>query len=81
MASQPGRNDPCPCGSGAKYKKCCLEKDEAARTAAAATNAAAVAAAAAAAPPVAHELPTAKPRVQPKGVSNRAPPPARRRSV
>jgi SEC-C motif-containing protein len=19
----PGRNDPCPCGSGAKYKKCC----------------------------------------------------------
>ncbi len=23
-----GRNDPCPCGSGKKYKKCCLEKDE-----------------------------------------------------
>jgi uncharacterized protein YecA (UPF0149 family) len=22
--SQPGRNDPCPCGSGKKYKKCCL---------------------------------------------------------
>ncbi len=20
-----GRNDPCPCGSGKKYKKCCLE--------------------------------------------------------
>jgi len=20
----PGRNDPCPCGSGRKYKKCCL---------------------------------------------------------
>jgi uncharacterized protein YecA (UPF0149 family) len=19
-----GRNDPCPCGSGRKYKKCCL---------------------------------------------------------
>jgi uncharacterized protein YecA (UPF0149 family) len=19
----PGRNDPCPCGSGRKYKKCC----------------------------------------------------------
>ncbi|HHW13378.1 MAG TPA: hypothetical protein GXX28_00395, partial [Firmicutes bacterium] len=19
-----GRNDPCPCGSGKKYKKCCL---------------------------------------------------------
>lgn len=23
-----GRNDPCPCGSGKKYKKCCLEKAE-----------------------------------------------------
>ena len=23
-----GRNDPCPCGSGKKYKKCCLIKDE-----------------------------------------------------
>jgi hypothetical protein len=21
-----GRNDPCPCGSGSKYKKCCLGK-------------------------------------------------------
>ena len=20
-----GRNDPCPCGSGKKYKKCCLQ--------------------------------------------------------
>lgn len=20
-----GRNEPCPCGSGKKYKKCCLE--------------------------------------------------------
>ncbi len=26
-----GRNDPCPCGSGKKYKKCCLKKDEEAR--------------------------------------------------
>ena len=24
-----GRNDPCHCGSGRKYKHCCLEKDEA----------------------------------------------------
>jgi tetratricopeptide (TPR) repeat protein len=24
-----GRNDPCPCGSGKKYKKCCLTRDEA----------------------------------------------------
>jgi hypothetical protein len=23
-----GRNDPCPCGSGKKFKKCCLGKDE-----------------------------------------------------
>ena len=22
-----GRNDPCPCGSGTKYKNCCLDKD------------------------------------------------------
>ena len=26
----PGRNDPCRCGSGKKYKQCCLDKDEAA---------------------------------------------------
>lgn len=24
-----GRNDPCHCGSGKKYKKCCEEKDQA----------------------------------------------------
>ena len=24
----PGRNDPCPCGSGKKFKKCCLRKAE-----------------------------------------------------
>ncbi len=23
VAKEPGRNDPCPCGSGKKYKKCC----------------------------------------------------------
>ena len=22
-----GRNDPCPCGSGLKFKKCCLMKE------------------------------------------------------
>ncbi len=27
-AAKPGRNDPCPCGSGKKYKKCCLGKQE-----------------------------------------------------
>ena len=29
-----GRNDPCPCGSGQKYKRCCLPKDEEAASAA-----------------------------------------------
>lgn len=24
-----GRNQPCPCGSGKKYKQCCLDKDQA----------------------------------------------------
>jgi tetratricopeptide (TPR) repeat protein len=32
--TKPGRNDPCPCGSGKKYKRCCLQKDEAAERAA-----------------------------------------------
>ena len=31
---RPGRNEPCHCGSGRKYKLCCLEKDNAALTAA-----------------------------------------------
>lgn len=26
--SKIGRNDPCPCGSGRKYKKCCFDKDQ-----------------------------------------------------
>ena len=29
-----GRNDPCHCGSGKKYKKCCLAKDDASKSAA-----------------------------------------------
>ena len=28
-----GRNDPCPCGSGKKYKKCCIDKSDADRQA------------------------------------------------
>lgn len=32
--ARPGRNDPCPCGSGKKYKRCCLDGDEAAGRAA-----------------------------------------------
>lgn len=41
---RPGRNEPCHCGSGRKYKHCCLEKDDALAAAArakAATEAAA----------------------------------------
>lgn len=36
-----GRNDPCHCGSGQKYKKCCAAKDDAARSAELAAQAAA----------------------------------------
>jgi hypothetical protein len=43
-----GRNEPCPCGSGKKYKRCCLHAHEAA----AAERAAAAAAQAAAQPPL-----------------------------
>jgi len=25
--AKPGRNDPCPCGSGKKYKNCCIDKE------------------------------------------------------
>jgi len=26
IMKKPGRNDPCPCGSGKKFKKCCFNK-------------------------------------------------------
>jgi Flp pilus assembly protein TadD len=42
-----GRNDPCPCGSGQKYKRCCLPHEETAARVAA-DQAAALAAAASA---------------------------------
>jgi tetratricopeptide (TPR) repeat protein len=52
--SKIGRNDPCPCGSGRKYKRCCLPAHEAAaaQRAAAAQAAAAAEAAARRAPSV-----------------------------
>ncbi|MBJ95680.1 MAG: preprotein translocase subunit SecA [Rickettsiales bacterium] len=28
VGSKVGRNDPCPCGSGKKYKKCCMGKED-----------------------------------------------------
>jgi len=30
VVNRSGRNDPCPCGSGKKYKRCCLTADQAA---------------------------------------------------
>jgi hypothetical protein len=36
----PGRNDPCPCGSGLKYKRCCLDTDRTRERLASATAAA-----------------------------------------
>lgn len=32
MSEKYGRNDPCPCGSGKKYKNCCLGKQEGHKT-------------------------------------------------
>jgi len=28
MTTKTGRNQPCPCGSGKKFKQCCLRKEE-----------------------------------------------------
>ena len=39
-SARPGRNEPCRCGSGRKYKHCCLEKDDQAAAAARAKAAA-----------------------------------------
>jgi hypothetical protein len=61
---RPGRNEPCHCGSGRKYKQCCLAKDEAEAAKAraeAAANAEPVAAGAAAAPPPAPKHRTQQP--------------------
>ena len=45
-SARPGRNEPCHCGSGRKYKQCCLAKDEALDSAARKVAAEAAAAAA-----------------------------------
>ncbi|MGE5245141.1 MAG: SEC-C metal-binding domain-containing protein [Betaproteobacteria bacterium] len=58
-SARPGRNEPCHCGSGRKYKHCCLEKDEAEAAAARAR-----AEAEAAARP--HEAAAAAPKRPPK---------------
>ena len=59
--TRPGRNEPCHCGSGRKYKHCCLAKDEAA---AAAARAKATAEAAAAPPEAAPPVPVRAPKTQ-----------------
>jgi hypothetical protein len=72
-----GRNDPCPCGSGKKYKQCCLDKDEAKAREARAKEAAAAAEkpAAAEATGAAHAGPPPRQKAQPsqtwkRGVAN-----------
>jgi hypothetical protein len=62
-----GRNDPCHCGSGNKYKKCCAAKDEAELLAKAAAEREKALADAAAAPPVegAETLPDSAKRNRP----------------
>ena len=58
---RPGRNEPCHCGSGRKYKHCCLAKDE---DQAAAARASAAAEAAAQSPEAATPTPTRTPKHQ-----------------
>src|SRR5712671_5077420 len=62
-SARPGRNEPCHCGSGRKYKHCCLEKDDIA-AAAARTKAAAKAEAAAQSPEAAASAPKKAPKPQ-----------------
>ena len=65
-AKLPGRNDPCHCGSGKKYKQCCLDKDDAASRAVRAKQAAqAPEAAATASPATPARTPTRPPTSQP----------------
>jgi hypothetical protein len=59
---RPGRNEPCHCGSGRKYKQCCLPKDEAA----AATVRAAAAAESAEAAPATADAQAPPPAAAPK---------------
>jgi hypothetical protein len=59
---RPGRNEPCHCGSGKKYKQCCLAKDEAAAAKARADAAAANADTAPAAAEASSAAPTAAPK-------------------
>jgi SEC-C motif len=64
-STRPGRNEPCRCGSGRKYKQCCLEKDDQ-------MAAAARAKAAAEAPAESSEEATAAPARAPKPQTEQA---------
>jgi hypothetical protein len=57
--ARPGRNEPCHCGSGRKYKHCCLDKDNAA-----AAKARTKASDAAASPAPAESAPPKRPKHQ-----------------
>lgn len=85
---KPGRNDPCHCGSGKKYKKCCSAKDDAARSAELLTGGAARTAALASEKPAQQEKASKGASATPNAVAPRTkgPPPKsptqlRRRSV
>lgn len=55
--TRPGRNEPCPCGSGKKYKRCCLESDAVNRTVSAVTGQPAI-------PQLAPDMPTALTQIE-----------------
>ena len=86
-----GKNDPCHCGSGQKYKKCCHAKDDAARMAELNANAAAAKAAVAEEAPgdeaaiakraAADRARDAAPVQRPKPTGKIQSPPVRRRAV
>ena len=65
--ARPGRNEPCHCGSGRKYKQCCLEKDE---KVASDARVKAAAAAAVETPEPTEETTAAKPKRAPKPETN-----------
>jgi hypothetical protein len=64
-SARPGRNDLCSCGSGLKYKRCCLPKDEAAAAAARVSAAGTTATEVIEAAPVASKRPSTPPTHQP----------------
>ena len=81
MSNRPGRNEPCHCGSGNKYKRCCADKDEAADLAARVTANATQAAAATASGPASPQRPDKQAAIKPRSDIGRNTTNARRRSV